>query len=681
MRFFKKKANPVYQTILMSLLGNNPIWTKKEIARLTEAGYQNCSTVYSCVNERAGGAAGIPWVLYRKTISKDTRKEKIDEHPLIDLIRRPNPQEGQSAFIMKTMAFYLIGGNSYLTRVGPENKPPLELYSIRPDRMKVLPGNAMNPIRGYRYTVSGNKNDFSNEEILHLKMFHPLNDWYGLSPIEVAAKEVDIAAMSREWNMKLLQNDCRPPGGIVVEGKLDDKQRELIEKRFTERMAGYKNVGRPPVLEGGIKWEPWAITPKDMDWLNSDKVNMRKICSIYNVAPELIGDAENKTYSNYQEARKALYIEAILPDMDFLRDEFNNWLSPAFGDRLYLDYDRDSIEALKEEQSALYKRAQESNFMKLNEKRAMVGLDEVPEGDVIYMPISMVPVGYSPKKEDEEKRFGFKSKNKSFWQAPERKEALWNNFVLRIKAKEKPFIPLAEEYMKEQGKRIQKALKDIYTISGLEPAGIFDLEAEAKAYQKKFIPWYADAAQRAGEAGLVVSKGDLYSLESKPRGIDFEMTPELEELLQEMVFNSGTTVNETMIDIILRDIKRANTEGWTVEELAQLINHQVDDFMPWRSRLWSRTEGVKIENWGQLEGYKKAEFVEKKGWLSAFAPDTRETHMAADAQYSENPIPLEEAFIIGGESLQYPGDPAGSAENVCNCLCSTYPEVMELQGG
>ena len=103
--------------------------------------------------------------------------------------------------------------------------------------------------------------------------------------------------------------------------------------------------------------------------------------------------------------------------------------------------------------------------------------------------------------------------------------------------------------------------------------------------------------------------------------------------------------------------------------------------MPWRSRLWSRTEGVKTENWGQLEGYKRAEFVEKKGWLSAFAPDTRETHMAADAQYSKNPIPLEEAFIIGGESLQYPGDPAGSAENVCNCLCSTYPEVMELQGG
>jgi len=680
---FKKKVNPVYQTILMSLLGDNPIWTKKEIARLTEAGYQNCSTVYACVNERAGGAAGIPWVLYRKTMSKDTRKEKIEEHPLIDLIRRPNPQEGQSALIMKTMAFYLIGGNSYLTRVGPENKPPLELYSIRPDRMKVLPGNAMNPIRGYRYTVSGRWKDFSSEEILHLKMFHPLSDWYGLSPIEVAAKEVDIAAMSREWNMKLLQNDCRPPGGIVVEGKLDDKQRELIEKRFAERMAGYKNVGRPPVLEGGVKWEPWAITPKDMDWLNSDKVNIRKICSIYNVAPELIGDSESKTYSNYQEARKALYVEAILPDMDFLRDEFNNWLSPAFGDRLYLDYDRDSIEALKEEQSALYKRAQESNFLSLNEKRVMVGLDEVPGGEMIYMPISMVPIGGNSGKEDGEKsRFGFKSKNKSFWQAPERKEALWNNFVMRVKAKEKPFIPLAEDYQLEQRKDIIKTLKKFDNVNEINPDHLFDMDKEADMYKSVFYAWYWETLRQAGESGKLNSKGLLFEFESKAdmslkQGDEFEITPEIEEELQKKVFYSGTQVNQTTIAQIDRTLRRAVQESWTVEQFTQAINHQIEEFSVWRARLWARTETAKIENWGQHEGYKQSEFVNRQIWLSAFAPKSRDTHMAADDQI----VGLDEPFIVGGEYLRYPGDENGSPENICNCLCTTSPEVMELPGG
>ena len=43
------KQSPTYQTLLMTL-GGNPLWIKKDIAKLAEAGYQNCWAVYSCVN-------------------------------------------------------------------------------------------------------------------------------------------------------------------------------------------------------------------------------------------------------------------------------------------------------------------------------------------------------------------------------------------------------------------------------------------------------------------------------------------------------------------------------------------------------------------------------------------------------------------------------------------------------
>ena len=396
-RFRRLKQNPAYQGILMTMLGSNPLWTKKDISRLTKAGYQNCSTVYACVTERAGGAAGVPWELFRRPAAKGAKRDKVEEHPLLDRMRRPNPREGGSAFIESAMAFRLIAGNSYLSRVGPEKGPPLELYVLRPDRMSIVPGNRMQPIAGYRETVNGviRKPDYEPEQILHLKMFHPLDDWYGLSPIEVAAKEIDISSMGREWNMKLLQNDCRPPGGIVVEGTLDDEQRKHIEEKFAQKLQGYKNAGRPPVLEGGVRWEPWAITPKDMDWLNSDKMNARKICSVYNIAPEIIGDSENKTYSNYKEARKALYLEAIMPDLDFLRDELNNWLIPAYDDdRLFLDYDKDSIEAIKEEQNAVYDRQEKAYWRTINEKRLSCGDDSIgPAGDIVMIPANLIPLG------------------------------------------------------------------------------------------------------------------------------------------------------------------------------------------------------------------------------------------------------------------------------------------------
>jgi hypothetical protein len=94
-----------------------------------------------------------------------------------------------------------------------------------------------------------------------------------------------------------------------------------------------------------------------------------------------------------------------------------------------------------------------------------------------------------------------------------------------------------------------------------------------------------------------------------------------------------------------------------------------------RARLISRTESAKIENWGQLEGYKKTGYIELKGWLCSMVPDSRDSHIEADKRYSEHPIPLNEPFIVGGKQMQYPGDPAGGAKEVCNCLCSHFPAI------
>ena len=676
----QRKAQEPPPMGLVAFMMQNPVWTETNLKNLAEAGFQNCMTVFACVNKIAKAAGGIPWILFQKPKSRDGKKVEYFSHPLLNLLERPNPQMGQSAFIEGLIGFYKIAGNSYALSVGPKGtKKPKELHWLYPHDVEVVPGNNLEPVAGYKYTADPSKPvTYSPDEVLHLRTFHPTNFWYGLSPIKVAAKGVDTLNMAVHWNMKLLQNDMKPPGAIKVEGTLTENQRKTLTKALKEEKLGYENAGLPLILEGAQEWMPFSINPKDADWLNSQKLTIRFICLTLGIPPELMGDSENKTYSNQREAKKALYEETILPDMDFLRDELNNWLTPRFGDRLMLDYDRDSIEALREDRVAIFDRAQTSHFLTINEKRLMTGFDEMPGGDVIYMPISMIPMG--GKIGGQDKGLKRKSKNKSFWTAPERKEALWNNFVLRVKAKEKSFEGFALDYIDGQKKRIKKAFSNIHTPEGFDVSAVLDKETEAKEYQKKLYPWYVETFTRAVEAGLSASKGELYDLESKDKYPIFEIPPALEELLQQMVFNSGTLINETIIDEIYRAYKIAISKGWTVEELTQTVLKQIDDFKPWKSRLWARTESAKVENWGQVEGYKKAEFIEYKGWLSAYTPETRDSHLSADAQYADNPIPLDDMFLVDGESLQYPGDPAGSPGNICNCLCTTYPEVVEVQG-
>ena len=387
------KQNPIFRSMLMGLAGS-PIWTDEDLARLAKEGYINCYAVYACVKQIVDAAGGIPWNVFRRPISQGAKKEKLEEHALLNLMQRPNPQDGGAAFRKNTLAFYLISGNSYNIGAGPETGPPLELYYARPERMRILPGTKLDPIRGYKYTAGAKSDTYATKQVLHLKAFHPLNDWYGLSPIRVAGRQVDIHSMASEWNANLLKNDCRPPGAIVTEGSLEDEQHERLEQQLDKKMLGYKHAGRPPVFEAGIKWQAFAITPKDMDWIKSDQLNARKICAVFNVAPELIGDAENKTYSNYQEARKALYLENILPLLDYLRDEWNNWLTPMWeGERLFLEYDKNSIEAIREERSAVYERENIAWWRTLNEKRKSTGDDDIgPAGDIILVPATFVPL-------------------------------------------------------------------------------------------------------------------------------------------------------------------------------------------------------------------------------------------------------------------------------------------------
>lgn len=391
------KEDPRYATLL-ALLSKNPAWTKTDIANLTKVGYMNCTTVFACVSMITEAAASVPWALFRRPSTSSGKKELLEQHDILNLLRRPNPQEGGASFTKNTLAFFLITGNSYITGVGPEVGPPTELYTLRPDRTQVMPGNSANPIRGYRYTVNGvpRKPDFSSEEVLHLKTFHPLDDWYGLSPIEAAAKEIDIVTIGREWNMKLLQNDAQPPGALSAEGTLSEEQRIAMKKELKESIQGHKNVGVPLVLEGGLKWQPFAFSPRDMSWLQSDKMTTRKICSVFKVAPELIGDAAQKTYANYQEARKALYMEAVIPLLVYYRDELNNWLVPLWGDdNLYLDFDKNSIEAIREELSAIYTRQKEAYWRTIDQKRVACGDAEIGEaagGNLILIPSGFTPL-------------------------------------------------------------------------------------------------------------------------------------------------------------------------------------------------------------------------------------------------------------------------------------------------
>jgi HK97 family phage portal protein len=365
--------------------GGRARWTPRDYAALTREGYTKNAIVYRAVRLIAESIGGLSWILYEG-------EAELQTHPLLDLIRRPNPRQDGPAFLDAIASHLLLAGNAYIEAVSLPggNAQVRELYSLRPDRMKVVPGPNGWP-QAFDYTVAGQTVRFdqnaSQPPILHLTSFNPLDDYYGLSTLEAAAVAVDTHNAAARWNKALLDNAARPSGALVYRdgdgAMLSSDQFERLKRELDEQYQGTRNAGRPMVLEGGLDWKPMALSPQDMDFLEAKHSAAREIALAFGVPPMLLAIPGDNTYSNYQEANRVFWRQTVLPLGARIGHALTQWLSPSFGPDLTLAIDTDAVDALSSDRAALWDRVSKAPFLSLNEKRAATGYGPIGGGDVV----------------------------------------------------------------------------------------------------------------------------------------------------------------------------------------------------------------------------------------------------------------------------------------------------------
>jgi HK97 family phage portal protein len=402
-RFLEEKASAVAPVLISGAGG--PQWSGERYDVLAQEAYIKNVISYRCITEIARAVASVPWGVFKLDTDGDAKRQP--KHELNKVLTRANPYYGFSYLMLRAAAFLALDGNAFLEGVtgslstGANLGTPQELYSHQPDRMQIDVGSD-GLLREYAYLgPSGQKIIFpvdrvtQKSKICHIRFFHPLNDWWGLSATRATAREIDTSNEMSNWNMRLMQNGARPGMVLAVDNHLDDVQYEKFKKMVRENFAGSENAGRSLVLDGG-KWQAsnFQLTPAELDFINGNRELARRIALGYGVPPMLLGIPGDNTYSNYQEARLAFWEDTIFFYLQLIKGDLNNWL---FGEEenMLLDYILDNVAALEPRREALWKRAQESDFLSTNEKRALVKYDqiEVEEGDDILVPATMISLG------------------------------------------------------------------------------------------------------------------------------------------------------------------------------------------------------------------------------------------------------------------------------------------------
>lgn len=353
-------------------------WSGRGYAALSRAGFMKNPVAHRAVRMIAEAAAAVPWLAYEG-------KAEVEGHAALSLLARPNGRQGGADFFEALYGHLLLSGNAYVEPliVGGRVR---ELHLLRPDRVAIVEGRDGWPI-AYDYRAGGVTRRLPAEveggpeqgrlAVLHLKLFHPLDDHSGLSPLVAAGAALDLSNAASGWNKALLDNSARPSGALVYQpkdgGNLSPNQYDRLKEQLEEGYAGAVNAGRPLILEGGLDWKAMALSPKDMDFMEAKNGAARDIALGLGVPPMLLGIPGDNTFANYQEAHRAFYRLTVLPMIFRIAGSFSAWLGGAFGENLRLEPDLDRVAGLSSEREALWARVGAAAFLSDDEKREAVG--------------------------------------------------------------------------------------------------------------------------------------------------------------------------------------------------------------------------------------------------------------------------------------------------------------------
>jgi len=130
-------------------------------------------------------------------------------------------------------------------------------------------------------------------------------------------------------------------------------------------------------------------------------------------------------------------------------------------------------------------------------------------------------------------------------------------------------------------------------------------------------------------------------------------------------------VSGTSFEAIDRVLRAGFAEGQSLPVIADELRTMFAAWDKYRAPLIARTETVSALNRGSLEGVRQSGVADelKKGWLTAGDEQVRDTHVAAGVAYGKSPIPVDEDFSVGADSMPHPGGGSLAEENI-NCRCA-----------
>jgi HK97 family phage portal protein len=656
--------------------------------------YRLLPGIHFCVSIIQDAVASLPLRFY--TVRGD-EYEEIERTPagrrpalgaplgIADLWAAANSEDTAYELVEKLVGDLLIHGNAYLFKDYLGTKTIQQLWMIPP--------NSVSPVAGRGRTVShylirsgASDVEVPREQIVQFRMYDPDHGIVGLSPLKALQRRY-----STEHNAGRFMEAFYARGGMVAghyrtEFAIEPDERNRLQREIESRFEGPENAWRMVLLPRNLEYVRAGLNMQEMAFIENHRLTLEDMLRVYKLPPMMAGMVQGSGLNSdvASVARSLMHEHAVLPILRRVSSTMNERLlgTGEFGPGVECEFDDSQAAAVQESRLARAKSYAEiagGPVMTRAEIRDEMELEELddPATRELLVPINMTtesqlaldnelaeaaaaaqPVPLSGDDQpDKESGDGTAA---ALTRGRDRRESLRVRAsrlqTLHARRMARGFRRLFAEQerrvlvrLREQGGRDRR----VVNVNDL----LLDIEADRRLVRRLIRAVVADAgAEALAELGLDL----LFDVSARP----------VAGWVETKAAGAVTHVNETTRAALRETLAEGLGRN---ESLAQLVARVRDVFGGRRANAVTiaRTETTPAYNFGAVAAWDQSEVVDSKEWLTAGDEVVRDAHADAEGQI----VPLDQPFTVGGEALDFPGDPSGSAENVINCRCTVLPVV------
>jgi len=672
----------------------------------------------------------------RKSQSRVLRKGIVPDynHPVMDLLHMPNPLQSKEQLFQLTYLWLAVRGEVFWVLTDDEGGPPgqqaTRIWPLSPDCFEPrFSGGDQGDLVGWWYrpprwmpnAATAGRLPLDLTEVVQFKFPNPMDPVRGMSRLTAVALGIETDLMVQSHNKALLANSAVPKGVITHEDALSAEEESAYLQRWKDKHEGVQNAARIALLSGGFKYQSIALTPEDMDFIESRKMTREEVLAVMGTPPSVLGVTEFTNYATQLGQDKNFWDKSIMPYYHLIEATLDRSVFFDEVDTVFGGYDVSSIEALRAGLREKVEIAERLSSDKLHvppkvafelvdlevpeyegDDTALVAALATPVEDVLMppepvpqvptqgpdgTPADQVPTDQAPPGQDQP------SDPNADPQAEQQATASRGPWVRRSEAQRK--AASGRRWRQFQALEIsletkmRRAYRNWVTQMRNETLAAFD--DSAKAYRRRFakqvdltliLPDIFDAAHKLKENARPTMTGTLaatyeFTLDDigiPTFGIDDSRLITYFDLREKKFI---TTTPKTLIDNLRKTLTEGISAGESLSQLRLRVAQVYDiSASSHKSLQVARTETSNLMN-GVRDQMFGAQGFTKQEWVSAGDEVTRPDHVLFGEQGPQdrgfNYLTLPNLVNGTGGSLAYPGDLAAPAGQVINCRCMMIP--------